>query len=103
MPRRNEKRRSDEKRPSFGERGGDAGPPRKKTCRFCADPQLRIDFKDGRALRPFLSDRDKILPNRITGLCAYHQRRMTEAIKRARVMGLVSFSAGQREAIGPKF
>lgn len=68
------------------------GPVRKKNCRYCVEKSLRIDYKDGRALRPFVTERGKIMPRRNTGLCAFHQRLMTTAIKRARVMALLSFS-----------
>ena len=98
MPRRNFDR--EERRPHGGEKSfGDGLPQRKKMCRFCADKQLRIDYKDGRALKAYMSERDKITPGRITGLCAYHQRRMTEAIKRARILGFIPFSASQRQTI----
>ena len=100
MPRRNYERSGEERRSERGEKSfGDGLPQRKKMCRFCADKQLRIDYKDGRALKSYMSDRDKITPSRITGLCAFHQRRMTEAIKRARIMGLIPFSASQRQTI----
>jgi small subunit ribosomal protein S18 len=64
---------------------------RKRVCRYCADPQLVIDYKDPRILQPFVSDRAKIIPRRVTGNCAYHQRRITEAIKRARLLALLPF------------
>ena len=68
-------------------------------CRFCADKQLRIDYKEGKTLRPYISEREKITPSRMTGLCAFHQRRMTEAIKRARILGLIPFSTAQKETV----
>ncbi|MDO8527997.1 MAG: 30S ribosomal protein S18 [Deltaproteobacteria bacterium] len=100
MPRRNYDNKSsgrDERR-SYGD-SKEMLPSRKRMCRFCADKQLKIDFKDGKALKAYMSEREKITPARITGLCAFHQRRMTEAIKRARIMGLLPFSASQRETI----
>ncbi|OGQ04954.1 MAG: 30S ribosomal protein S18 [Deltaproteobacteria bacterium RIFCSPLOWO2_01_44_7] len=92
MPRRNT--RNEERRDKM-----ELPIHRKKTCRFCADKQLRIDYKDAKALKPFITERDRIAPSRITGLCAYHQRRVTEAIKRARIVGIVPFSAIQRQTI----
>ena len=65
---------------------------RKKVCRFCADPKLAIDYKDVRLLMNFLTDRGKIIPRRISGNCAWHQRDVQRAIKRARVLALVPFT-----------
>ena len=56
--------------------------PRKKVCAFCADKVEVIDYKDVAKLRKFTSDRAKILPRRVTGTCARHQRELTTAIKR---------------------
>ena len=66
---------------------------RRKVCRFCADPTLTIDYKDVRVLRNFTTERGKIIPRRITGNCARHQRQLTTAIKRARYMALMPFTA----------
>ena len=57
---------------------------RRKVCQFCVDKADFIDYKDTVKLRKYLSERSKILPRRTTGACAYHQRMLTEAIKRAR-------------------
>ena len=57
---------------------------RRKVCQFCVDKAEYIDYKDTVKLRKYLSERSKILPRRTTGACAYHQRLLTEAIKRAR-------------------
>ena len=65
---------------------------RRKVCRFCADPDLPLDYKRPDILKQFMSERGKILPRRMTGLCAYHQRRLSREIKRARIMGLLPFS-----------
>lgn len=65
--------------------------PRRKVCRFCVDHVHYIDFKNYRLLREFLTERGKIMPRRITGTCAFHQRMLTTAIKRARTMALISF------------
>lgn len=66
---------------------------RKRTCRFCDNPQLVIDYKDEKLLRRFISDRGKIVPRRISGNCARHQRRVSEAIKRGRHLALLPFTA----------
>lgn len=68
------------------------GPARRKVCRFCADKDSHIDYKDTRALSSFVSERGKVVPSRITGNCAKHQRQLTTAIKRARAVALLPFS-----------
>ena len=65
---------------------------RKKICRFCADKITLIDYKDGRRLRNLITERGKILPRRISGNCAIHQRQLTVAIKRARHLALMPFT-----------
>jgi small subunit ribosomal protein S18 len=68
--------------------------PKKKVCKFCADPNLVIDYKNPEVLKPFLlNEKGMILHRRQTGTCAYHQRRLTTAIKRARIMALLPFVA----------
>ena len=62
---------------------------RRKVCRFCADSSLMIDYKDFKMLRYFTSERGKIVPRRISGNCAKHQRKLTVAIKRARNIALL--------------
>jgi small subunit ribosomal protein S18 len=64
---------------------------RRKFCRFCADKTEFIDYKDMRTLRAFVTDRGKILPRRMTGTCAGHQRELNTAVKRARSIALLSF------------
>jgi small subunit ribosomal protein S18 len=64
---------------------------RRKVCRFCADSKIVIDYKDSRNLRYFITERGKIIPRRITGTCAAHQRVLTLAIKRARAIALLPF------------
>jgi small subunit ribosomal protein S18 len=64
---------------------------RRKVCRFCSDKITYIDFKDGQALRNFLTDRGKIIPRRISGNCAAHQRELATAIKRARNIAILPF------------
>lgn len=64
---------------------------RRKVCRFCADTSLVIDYKDVKSLRYFITERGKIIPRRISGTCAKHQRSLTRAIKRARTIALLPF------------
>ncbi len=64
---------------------------RKKVCVFCEEKVEKIDYKDVARLRKFTSERAKILPRRVTGTCAKHQRELTEAIKRARHVALLPF------------
>ena len=64
---------------------------RKKVCIFCADKVAFIDYKDSNKLRKFISERGKILPRRISGACAKHQREVNTAIKRARQAALLPF------------
>ena len=66
---------------------------RKKVCIFCEDKIAYIDYKDAGKLRKFISERGKILPRRISGTCAKHQRQLTTAIKRARQIALLPFVA----------
>lgn len=66
---------------------------RRKTCSFCAEKVEVIDYKDAAKLRKFVSERGKILPKRMTGTCAKHQRELTTAIKRARHLALLPFIA----------
>ena len=64
---------------------------RKKVCIFCQDKVEYIDYKDAAKLRKFISERGKILPRRISGTCAKHQRQLTVAIKRARHIALMPY------------
>ncbi|MBE6777756.1 MAG: 30S ribosomal protein S18 [Ruminococcaceae bacterium] len=82
MPERTE-------RPERPMRGGRKG--HRKVCQFCVDKVDYIDYKDVARLRRFMSERAKILPRRVTGTCARHQRDLTTAIKRARQIALVPF------------
>ncbi len=66
---------------------------RRKVCRFCADSSLKIDYKEVRNLRFFISERGKIVPRRISGNCAIHQRKVTEAIKQARNIAILPFTS----------
>ena len=66
---------------------------RKKVCQFCADKTETIDYKDVKKLKKYVTERGKILPKRITGTCALHQREVTTAIKRARIVALLPYTA----------
>ena len=72
-------------------RGGRKG--RRKVCSFCVDKVETIDYKDVPRLRKFISARSKILPRRVTGTCAAHQRELTTAIKRARHVALLPYTS----------
>ena len=63
----------------------------KKACRFCADKSTLIDYKDLEKIGRYVTERGKILPSRLTGTCAKHQRALTRAIKRARFMALLPY------------
>ena len=67
--------------------------PRRKVCSFCVDKVDEIDYKDVAKLRKFITERGMILPRRISGTCAKHQRQLTIAIKRARNVALLPFTA----------
>ena len=66
---------------------------RKKVCSFCVDKAESIDYKDVAKLRKYITERGKIVPRRVTGTCAYHQRELTTAIKRARHIALLPYTA----------
>ncbi|MBI2712337.1 MAG: 30S ribosomal protein S18 [Bdellovibrio sp.] len=70
-------------------RGG--GFHRKKVCRFCSDQDFILDYKDIRMMQSFVSEHGKIVPRRISGNCAQHQRHLTTAVKRARNLALVGY------------
>lgn len=67
--------------------------PRKRVCSFCADKSKPIDYKDINKLKKYVTERGKILPRRISGNCSKHQRELTIAIKRARQVALLPYSA----------
>jgi small subunit ribosomal protein S18 len=66
---------------------------RRKVCKFCVDKVELIDYKDIKRLRNFVSERGKIIPRRISGSCARHQRELTHAIKRARTVALLPYAS----------
>ena len=65
---------------------------RRRVCRFCTDKEIFIDYKDAKTLKNFVTERGKIVPRRIYGTCAKHQRQLTEAVKRARQLALLPYS-----------
>ncbi|MDR2487260.1 MAG: 30S ribosomal protein S18 [Clostridiales Family XIII bacterium] len=73
------------------QRRGPGGPRKKKVCQFCADKSQKIDYKDVETLQKYTTDRGKILPKRVTGTCAIHQREIARAIKRARIVALMPY------------
>ncbi len=81
--------------PRFGGRGGRDFRSRRKVCAFCIDHVREIDYKDVGRLRRYISERAKIEPRRKTGTCAKHQRRLTVALKNARHMALLPYTAAQ--------
>ena len=66
---------------------------RKKVCRYCSDSKLTIDYNDPRGLRYFITETGKVIPQRISGNCAKHQRQVTTAIKRARQLALMPYAS----------
>ncbi len=66
--------------------------PKKKICSYCVDKIDNIDYKQHEKLKRFVTERGKVLPRRISGNCAKHQRQLTRAIKRARIMALLPFT-----------
>src|SRR3954452_13397597 len=72
-----------------GGRGG--GFHRKKVCRFCSDQDFIMDYKDQRMMQSFVTEHGKIVPRRISGNCASHQRKLTSSVKRARNLALVGY------------
>ena len=77
------------------EGGGRRGFGRRKVCRFCADKNLKVDYKDQGQLKYFLTERGKIIPRRISGNCAKHQREVATAVKRARMLAILPYTVGQ--------
>ena len=92
-PREKVERTERPERPERAERSNMRPLKRRKVCAFCVDKIEHIDYKDAAKLRRYLSERGKILPCRMTGTCAEHQRQLTVAIKRARQIALLPFVA----------
>jgi small subunit ribosomal protein S18 len=90
-----------ESRTSDGDSHGNSGAKvvkrkgfhKRKVCRFCTTPAILINYKDAKMLRYFITERGKIIPRRISGNCAKHQRELTVAIKRARILALLPFTS----------
>lgn len=74
-----------------GSSSGGGGFHRKKVCRFCADTDFIMDYKDIRMMQSFVTEHGKIVPRRISGNCAQHQRKLTTAVKRARNIAIVGY------------
>lgn len=68
---------------------------KKRVCRFCADKKLFVDYKNAGALQPFLTERGRLVPRRVSGNCLFHQREVTLAVKRARILALIPFTSTQ--------
>ena len=81
-------RNNNAKRKSFS-----GGVHKKKVCQFCADKTITVDYKDVETLKKYVTERGKILPRRVTGACTMHQRDITTAVKRARILALLPFDA----------
>ncbi len=75
--------------------GRDRKRGRKKVCSFCVDKVQTVDYKDVNKLRRYVTERGKILPRRISGNCAHHQRQLTVAIKRARIVALMPYTVAE--------
>lgn len=76
--------------------------PRRKFCRFCADKELPLNYKNPEVLRDFVTERGKIIARRITGTCAKHQRELAREIKRARQMALMIYTANHDSTVKKK-
>ncbi len=85
--------RGDRRYGGGGDRGGGGRRPRRKVCSFCVDKVKRIDYKEVGRIRRYISERGKIDPRRKSGTCAKHQRMLTTALKRARHMALLPYTA----------
>jgi small subunit ribosomal protein S18 len=79
------------------ERGGGRGFGRRKVCRYCADKSLKVDYKNAAELKYFVTERGKIVPRRISGNCARHQREVATAIKRGRKIALLPYTVMQHQ------
>ena len=79
------------------DRGGGRGFGRRKVCRYCADKNLKVDYKNAADLKYFVTERGKIVPRRISGNCARHQRQVATAIKRGRQVALLPFTVMQHQ------
>jgi small subunit ribosomal protein S18 len=80
----------------LGKTRGRSGPGRRKMCRFCADDQIQLDYKNPILLRSFVTDRGKLIPRRITGNCAKHQRELANEVRRARMLAMLPIAVTGR-------
>jgi small subunit ribosomal protein S18 len=81
-----------EKEGDLDQDGGKKKLGRRKACKFCADEKIRIDYKDASLLKYFITDRGKLVPRRLSGNCAKHQRAIATAVNRARMIALMPFA-----------
>ncbi|MFL5455474.1 MAG: 30S ribosomal protein S18 [Myxococcales bacterium] len=81
----------------MGDERGGRGFGRRKVCRYCADKNLKVDYKNAAELKYFITERGKIVPRRISGNCAKHQREVATAIKRSRNVALLPFTLMQHQ------
>jgi small subunit ribosomal protein S18 len=81
----------------MGDERGGRGFGRRKVCRYCADKNLKVDYKNAAELKYFITERGKIVPRRISGNCAKHQREVATAIKRSRNVALLPFTVMQHQ------
>jgi len=76
----------------MGDDGGKKKMGRRKACKFCSDEKIKIDYKDSGLLKYFITDRGKLVPRRLSGNCAKHQREIATSVKRARMIALMPFA-----------
>jgi small subunit ribosomal protein S18 len=81
-----------EKESDLGDDGGKKKMGRRKACKFCADDKIKIDYKDASLLKYFITDRGKLVPRRLSGNCAKHQREIAVSVNRARMIALMPFA-----------
>jgi len=81
-----------EKGGELGEDGGKKKMGRRKACKFCTDDKIKIDYKDASLLKYFITDRGKLVPRRLSGNCAKHQREIAVSVNRARMIALMPFA-----------
>jgi small subunit ribosomal protein S18 len=81
----------------MGDERGGRGFGRRKVCRYCADKSLKVDYKNAAELKYFITERGKIVPRRISGNCARHQREVATAIKRSRNVALLPYTVMQHQ------
>jgi small subunit ribosomal protein S18 len=84
--------RPEEKEADLDQDSGRKKMGRRKACKFCTDENLKIDYKDVGLLKYFITDRGKLVPRRLTGNCAKHQREIARAVSRARMIALMPFA-----------